>query len=143
MKTKKSLWTKKRKWIDIILRDIGKIFKNEEEENYCKPVRAINFWSNNYIEYESNGDRNKPLSIEKYVNKIRRYLKDIINYLKKFNTWKIQLTTANKFASSIDYDNKRVMYSKSDIIEIMMNDEPNAKVIQKMKWYKTFWITQR
>ena len=34
------------------------------------------------------------------------------------------------------------MYSKSDIIEIMMNDEPNAKVIQKMKWYKTFWITQ-
>ena len=38
--------------------------------------------SNNYIEYESNGDKNKSLSVKKYLDKIRPYLKDI-NNLKK------------------------------------------------------------
>ena len=33
------------------------------------------------MEYESKGDRNKILSAEKYLNKIRPNLKDIINYL--------------------------------------------------------------
>ena len=61
-----------------------------KEEGYYKPVRVDNFWSNNYIEYESNGDRNKAISVEEYLNKIRPYLKDIINNLKKFETWKIQ-----------------------------------------------------
>ena len=34
-----------------------------------------NFWSRNYIEYESNGDTNKILSTEIYPNKNRRCLK--------------------------------------------------------------------
>ena len=28
-------------------------FFKYEKENYCKPVRVNNFWSNNYIECES------------------------------------------------------------------------------------------
>ena len=88
---------------DRILSDIKNIFEHKEE-NCSKPVRVNNFWNNNYIEYESNGDRNKALSIEEYVNKIRPYLKDVINYLKKSNTWKTQLTIANNFISSIDND---------------------------------------
>ena len=60
----------------------------EEKENYYKQVRASNFWSNNYIEYKSNGDGKKKLSVEEYLTehlyrKIRPYLKDIINNLKK------------------------------------------------------------
>ena len=35
------------------------------------------------MEYESNGDGSKILSIGGYLNRIRRYLKDIINNLKK------------------------------------------------------------
>ena len=50
---------------------------------YYKLVSVINFWSNNYIEYENNSNRNKTLSLEEYLNKIRPYLKDIINNLKK------------------------------------------------------------
>ena len=76
-------------------------------------VRVSNFWSKNYIECKSNDDRNKTLSVEEYLNKIRPYLKDIINNLKKSDTWKIQLTIANNFISSID----------NEIIEIMINDE--------------------
>ena len=46
-----------------MLRDIKNLFEHEkEEENYYKPVRVSNFWSNNYIKYESNGDENKTLS---------------------------------------------------------------------------------
>ena len=78
--------------------------------------------SSNFIGYETNGDRNKVLSIEEYFIKIRPYLKDIINDVKKSDTWKIQLTIAINFASSKDNNEKRVMHSKSNEIEIMIND---------------------
>ena len=35
------------------------------------------------------------VSVEECLNKISPYLKDIINNLKKSDTWKIQLTIAN------------------------------------------------
>ena len=50
------------------------------------------FYSNNHIEYESIGDRNKTLSVEEYFNETRSHLKNIINNLKKSDTWKIRLT---------------------------------------------------
>ena len=62
-------------------------------------MRVSNFWSNNCIEYESNGDRSKTLSIEEDPNKIRPYLENIINNLKKSDTWKIQLAIENKKAA--------------------------------------------
>ena len=109
---------------DRILRNIKNLFEHEEtEETYYKPVRVSNFWSNNYNEYESNSDKNKTLSVEEYPNKISPYLKDIIYNLKKSDTGKIQLTVANNLISSIDNDEECVMHSKSDNIEIMINDE--------------------
>ena len=57
-----------------ILRGIKNLFEYKKEEgNYYKPVRVSNLWSNNYIEYESNGDRNKTLLFEEYLNKITPY----------------------------------------------------------------------
>ena len=100
----------------------------KKEENYYKPVIVNNFWSNKYVEYESNGDRNKTLSVEEYVNKVSPYLQDIINNLKKSDTYEIQLTIANNFMSSIDNDEERVMNSKSDNIEIMINDEADEVI---------------
>ena len=61
---------------DRILSDIRNLFEYEEE-NYYKPARVNNFWSKNYT-YESKDDR-KTLSVKKYLNKIRPYLKNIIN----------------------------------------------------------------
>ena len=63
-------------------------------------MRLNNFWSNNYIEYESNGDRNKTLSVEEYLNKIRPCLKDI-NNLKRSDTWKTTLRISNNVISHI------------------------------------------
>ena len=81
---------------DRILRDIKNPFEHKEEKNCYKPVSVINFWSNNYIEHKRNGDRNKTPSVEEYLNKIRPYLKHIINNLKKSNKSKIQLTILNE-----------------------------------------------
>ena len=77
---------------DRSLRDIENFFEHEDE-NYYKPVKVINFWSNNYIEYESNDDRNKTLSVEEYFDKIIPYFKDIIKNHKKSDIWKIQLNS--------------------------------------------------
>ena len=37
---------------DKILRGIQNLFEHEEKENYYKPVRVSNFWSNSYIEID-------------------------------------------------------------------------------------------
>ena len=68
------------------------------------------------------------LSVEEYLNKIRSYLKDIINNIKKSGTWKIQLTMAITYIPSIDNDEERIMHSKSDNIEIMVNDEADEVI---------------
>ena len=73
-----------------------------ENEDYYKPIRVSNFYSNNYIKHESNGNRNKHLSSEEYLNKLKSYLKDIIIDLQISGTWKIQLTIAINFISSED-----------------------------------------
>ena len=89
-------------------RAIKNPFENEKEEGpYYKPVRPNSFWRYNYIEYERKCDRNKTLSVEKYLNKIIPYLKDIINNLKISDTQKVQLTIAKNFICSIDEDEVR------------------------------------
>ena len=65
----------------------------------------------------------KTISIEKYIDKIRPYLKDIIKYRKKSDTWEIQLTITINFLSYKDTDEKFVMHSKSDNLEIMIIDK--------------------
>ena len=53
---------------------------------------------------------------------------EIKHSLKKCDTWKIQLTIANKFFFSIDNDEERAIYSKSDNIETMINDEADEVI---------------
>ena len=51
----------------------------------------------------------------------------MINNFKKIETWKIQLTKANDFFSSRDYDEEHVMHSKSHNIEIMISNEADKR----------------
>ena len=48
-----------------------------------------------------------------------------MNILKKSDTWKIQLTLANNFISSIDND------EEGDNIEIMTNDEADEVIKER------------
>ena len=48
------------------------LFEQEEKEKVCyEPRRINNFWNNNYIAYESNGDKNKNLSLNEYLNNLK------------------------------------------------------------------------
>ena len=110
-----------------ILKDIKNI-SDHEEENCYQPIRVNNFWSNNDIKHESNIERNKALSVEEYLNRIRPYLKGITNNLKNSDTRKTQLAIGNNFISSIDNDEEHVIHAKNDNIEIMINDEADEVI---------------
>ena len=71
------------------------------------------------IECESNSDRNENLSVKEYLNKIKRYLRDMIIDLQNSDTWKVQLAIAIAFVSSKNIDEEHVMHSKSNNIEFM------------------------
>ena len=108
---------------DRVIRYIRNLF--EHEEDYYKPVRVGIFQNDNYVEYESNSDRNKTLSVEEYLKKLNHayHFIYIINDLKECDTGKVQLTVAVNLMSSKDNDKERIMHSKSDNIEIMINDK--------------------
>ena len=63
---------------DKVLRDKVLILY-ESEEDYYEPVRTSNVFNNNYIEYDSNEDKDKILSVKEYLDMIKQYLSDIIN----------------------------------------------------------------
>ena len=111
----------------------------QEEEDYRKPKRVIifanlsNFWNNNYIEYESNDDKNRNLSIDEYLNKIAHYLRNIIIDLQNSDSWKIQLTIVINFISSKDVDKDLVMHSKSDNVEFTSCNDANEIIDEPFK----------
>ena len=110
------------------------------DENYYKPIIVRGAFNGNYIEYESEGDKGKHLSIKKFLNMINPYLSDIINnhktrdlvryhsggktWLEETSSeWKIQLTMAINFISSKDSDETRTIHTKSNNVEIMIGSE--------------------
>ena len=118
------------------IRDMGNLFNQSINEDYCKPVRTVDTFNNknNYFEYESKGDKDKSLSPKEYLNMIKPYLSDIKNdnktpkklrvnsgnkvtdYETQYKDWKIQLIMKIVFVFSIDSN----VSTKSDNIEIMM-----------------------
>ena len=74
---------------DRITRETRTPFE-QQEQDYYEPKRGNNFWRNNYIEYERNGDKNRTLSIDEYLKVTKPYLRNIIIIFKilvqgKFN----------------------------------------------------------
>ena len=106
-----------------MIRDNKKLL--EQEEDYCKPERVSNFWKNNYIEYESNGDKNGNLSLDEYLNKLKPYMRNIIVDFQNSDTWKIQVTIATNFIYSKEAEEECVMHSRSDNIKLTSYNDVN------------------
>ena len=54
-------------------------FLNKKQKKFFyKPKVVSNFCNNNYIGYESRGDRKRNLSLDEYLNQIKPYLRNII-----------------------------------------------------------------
>ena len=96
---------------------ILEIFFELENEDYYKPMRVGSFCSNIYIKYESNGDGDKNLSINKNCNKIKQYSKAIILDLQKSGNCKSQITIAINFISSKDTNKERKWFIKKVMIK--------------------------
>ena len=69
---------------DRTIRDIRALFEQEEDYYKLKPKRINNFWNNNYIECESNGDKNIDSSLGEYLNKIKNLLEEYYYFSSKF-----------------------------------------------------------
>ena len=119
---------KPKKWNELIndkiIRDIRTLF--EQESDYYKLMKVGSSWIKNFIEYESNGDRNKNLSVKKCFNKIKIYLRDIMIDLQKSGTWKVQLTVAINLISSKDVDEDPVVFINNK--EFTIYDNANDTV---------------
>ena len=73
------------------------------------------------------------LAIHEYFDKIKPYLKDMINDYKSKGEWKIQLVMRVIFVSFIDKNETQVIHTKSDNVKIMNGTDTNDAVIELIK----------
>ena len=78
--------------------------------------------------YESRGDKDAKLALYEYFDKIKPYLKDMIDDYKPKGEWKIQIIMRIIFISFIDKNETQVMHTKSDNVEIMNGTDTSAAI---------------
>ena len=97
------------------------------DEDCNKPVLLKSGYNNNYVQYESKGDR--ILEIHEYLTLIKKYLRELINHYKNKGEWKIQLTGAINFVSlKPGSDETHVMYTRSFNEEIMEGSDTDEVI---------------
>ena len=94
------------------IKDIKDLFKPSIDKDYYKPVLIKSGYNNNFVQYESKGD--KILSIQEYLALIEKYLKKLISQYKKEGEWKIQLIAEISFIS---------LKPGSDEMRVIRNEE--------------------
>ena len=89
------------------------MFKLSIGKDYYKPIIVKSGCNNNYIQYESKGD--KILTLKEYLDLIEKYLRKLINYYKNKGEWKVQLIAEISFISlKPGSDETRIMHMRSD-----------------------------
>ena len=103
-------------------------------KDYYKRILVKSGYNNNYIQYESKGD--KILTLKEYLALIEQYLNELINYYKNKGEWKLQLTAEINFISlKPGSDETRIMHTRSDNEEIM-NGSDTDEIIEEV--FKSF-----
>ena len=114
------------------IRNIQDLFKLPIDKDYYKPTLVKSGYNNNYIQYESKGD--KILAVKEYLGLIEPYLAGMINDYKSKGEWKVQLTAEINFISlKPDFDETRIMHTKSDNAEIMIGSDINEVIKELFK----------
>ena len=94
------------------------MFKLSIDKDHYKPILVKSGYNNNYIQYESKGD--KILTLKEYLALIERYLRKLINCYKNKGKWKLQSTAEISFVSlKPGSDETRAMHTRSNNEEIM------------------------
>ena len=111
------------------IKDIEDLFKISIDKDYYKPKLTKCGYNNNYVQYESKGD--KILTLSEYFSVIEKYLRELIEEYKCKGEWKVQLTTEINFISLKPGSNEtRIMHTRSDNVEIMFGDDYNDIIEQ-------------
>ena len=111
-----------------VTHDIDHLFNEIPKEEYYEPIEIKSAFDGDYIKYESRGDNDNNLSLEEYLNIIRRYLGDMIDNHKAHGEWKIQLVMKIISISSLDTSEFCEMHTKSDNIEIKSGTETSDAI---------------
>ena len=94
------------------------MFKLSIDKDYYKPILVKSGYNNNYIQYESKGD--KILTLREYLDLIEKYLRKLIDYYKNKGEWKVQLIAEINFISLKPCsDETHIMHTRSDNEEFM------------------------
>ena len=113
-------------------RDLRALY--EPEKDHYEPQKLKGAFDDEYIEYESNGDKNKT-SIEEYLNVIRPYLSNMIDNHE--DEWKIQLTMEVSFVSTVKDSNKPFaihIHSKNSEVYIVIKQPRSLKNVLSLCW---------
>ena len=90
-----------------------------KDDVYYKPIEVKSSFKGNYVKYESNGDKDRSLSIIFYFSKVELFLYDLIDFYKTIGEWKIQLSMHVNFITDNNDDKGLILHTKSDNVEIM------------------------
>ena len=113
-----------------VIKDIENLFKISIDKDYYKLKLNKSGYNKNYAQYDSKGD--KILSLKEYLNLIEKYLRELIEEYKQKGEWKVQLTIEVNFISlKPGSDGTRIMYTRSDNIEVMFGDN-NDDIIEQL-----------
>ena len=105
------------------------LFRLSISEDYYKPKLVE---TGKYTKYESKGD--KILTVEEFLSLIESHLAGMINDYKNKGEWKVQLIADINFISlKPGSDETRVMYTKSDNVEIRITDDMNDVIKELFK----------
>ena len=107
------------------IKDIENLVKISINKDYYKPKLSKSGYNKNYVQYESKGD--KILTHKEYLNLIEKYLKELIEEYKQKGEWKVQVNFISLKPGS---DETRIVYTRSDNIEIMFGDDTDNIIEQ-------------
>ena len=128
------------KYQDNVMYGLDYLFNEVNEKDYYEPKEIKSAFDGSYILYESRGDKDAKLASWEYFDKIRPYLKDMIDDYKSKGEWKIQITIRIIFISFIDKNETQVIHAKSDNVKIMngtdTSDAINELIDSFMKRYQ-------
>ena len=115
------------------IKDIKDLFKLSIDKDHYKPILVKSRYNGNYAQYESKGD--KILTLKEYLALIEKYLRELIEEYKHKGEWKVQLTEINFISLKPGSDENRIMYTRSDNIEVTIGDD-NDDIIEEL--FKSF-----
>ena len=102
------------------IKDVKDLFDLPIYEDYYKPIITNSAFNNNYIQYESRGNKDKIVSSSEYLDMIRPYLSDIINDRKTQVEWRIHS------------DNTMIKHNlkcQNQVIPLMITDGENGIIL--------------